>query len=386
MASCSVALQGFLVMAHLNFDEYIKQGEPDRQKRAENWQIAIGLQAVDGLKPSQYLIETAKRNIEGEISIDEVSNLIDAYYQSKEGRTESEKQEGVEEADKVSKAIAKLLGEQSFTFSVATYANIHRRIFAGVLKHAGEYRTYNITKKEWVLDGDTVTYAPWELLRETLNYDFEVEKTFSYQPLDKVATIKHIAHFSSGIWQIHAFAEGNTRTTAIFMILYLRSLGYTIGNDPFAANSWYFRNALVRANYTNHAKGIVSTPEYLERFFRNILYGANYELKNRYLHISASKEIDPNWQIDFNVQADGTLSGTLSGTLNESQKKVLIIISKCQGINGSGIIEKLQMPRDTFNKVIKVLVSAPLQYVARHGSKKTGGYVLTEKGRAFLNP
>lgn len=266
-----------------SFDEYLRQGEPSQKERAENWKTAIGLQAVDGLQPSAYLIDVAKRNIEGEISLDESRKLIDSYYQSKTVRTPKDEDE--EEADKVSANIAKILASKTFAFNTNGYVSLHRRIFEGVFKHAGEIRQYDISKKEWVLEGDSVNYLNWEDLRRALDWDIEQEKNFSYKGLTDDEKIEHIAKFISGIWQIHAFREGNTRTTAIFTIQYLRSLGYEVNNEMFAKHSWYFRNALVRANYRNINKDIDYSPIYLVRFFRNLLLKDSWVLKNRYLHI-----------------------------------------------------------------------------------------------------
>ena len=271
-----------------SFDEYLRQGEPSQKERAENWKTAIGLQAVDGLQPSAYLIDVAKRNIEGEISLDETRKLIDSYYQSKTVRTPKDEDE--EEADKVSANIAKILASKTFAFNTNGYVSLHRRIFEGVFKHAGEIRQYDISKKEWVLEGDSVNYLNWEDLRRALDWDIEQEKNFSYKGLTDDEKIEHIAKFISGIWQIHAFREGNTRTTAIFTIQYLRSLGYEVNNEMFAKYSWYFRNALVRANYRNIQKGIDYSPIYLVRFFRNLLLGESWVLKNRYLHIQPTDE------------------------------------------------------------------------------------------------
>ena len=266
-----------------SFDEYLRQGEPSQKESAENWKTAIGLQAVDGLQPSAYLIDVAKRNIEGEITLDETRKLIDSYYQSKNVRTT--KDEDDEEADKVSANIAKILASKTFAFNTNGYVSLHRRIFEGVFKHAGEIRQYDISKKEWVLEGDSVNYLNWEDLRRALDWDIEQEKNFSYKGLTDDEKIEHIAKFISGIWQIHAFREGNTRTTAIFTIQYLRSLGYEVNNEMFAKHSWYFRNALVRANYRNINKDIEYSPIYLVRFFRNLLLKDSWVLKNRYLHI-----------------------------------------------------------------------------------------------------
>ena len=273
-----------------SFDEYLRQGEPSQKESAENWKTAIGLQAVDGLQPSAYLIDVAKRNIEGEITLDETRKLIDSYYQSKTVRTPKDEDE--EEADKVSANIAKILASKTFAFNTNGYVSLHRRIFEGVFKHAGEIRQYDISKKEWVLEGDSVNYLNWEDLRRALDWDIEQEKNFSYKGLTDDEKIEHIAKFISGIWQIHAFREGNTRTTAIFTIQYLRSLGYKVNNEMFAKHSWYFRNALVRANYRNIQKGIDYSPIYLVRFFRNLLLKDSWVLKNRYLHIRPTD----NWK------------------------------------------------------------------------------------------
>ena len=271
-----------------SFDEYLRQGEPSQKESAENWKTAIGLQAVDGLQPSAYLIDVAKRNIEGEITLDETRKLIDSYYQSKTVRTPKDEDE--EEADKVSANIAKILASKTFAFNTNGYVSLHRRIFEGVFKHAGEIRQYDISKKEWVLEGDSVNYLNWEDLRRALDWDIEQEKNFSYKGLTDDEKIEHITKFISGIWQIHAFREGNTRTTAIFTIQYLRSLGYEVNNEMFAKHSWYFRNALVRANYRNIQKGIDYSPIYLVRFFRNLLLKDGWVLKNRYLHIRPTDE------------------------------------------------------------------------------------------------
>ena len=249
------------------FDKYIKNLPPTRKELGHAWSAAIGLQDVDGLKPSEYLYETAKKNIDGEISVDEAGELINSYYESKDGTVER----GTEEADKVSARIAKLLSDNAFVFSPAQYISIHKELFQGIYDHAGKLRDYNITKKEWVLEGDTVSYGGALDLRETLDYDLEQERIFRYNGLTMTETVHHLAIFISRLWQIHAFGEGNTRTTAVFFIKYLRQLGFSADNDLFADNSWYFRNALVRANYNNIQKGIYETTEFLEKFLRNLL-------------------------------------------------------------------------------------------------------------------
>ena len=272
----------------LEFDQYIRQGEPMEQERAAIWRTAIGLQAVDGLHTSDYLKETALKHIEGEIDIDEARQLIKTYYQYKSTREAIDDDQ--READKASANITKILSSSSLDFSAKGFLALHRRIFEGVLKHAGEIRKYDITKKEWVLDTDTVNYLNWEDLFRALEFDIEQERNFSYKNLSLEQQVLHITQFVSGLWQIHPFGEGNTRTTAVFTILYLRHIGFSVENDLFANHSWYFRNALVRANYKNAVKGVDYSPIYLERFFRNLLMGEQWDLRNRYLHISASAE------------------------------------------------------------------------------------------------
>ena len=282
---------------YINFDEYIRQGEPEKRERAEAWRVAIGLQAVDGLKTSEYLQETARRNIEGEITIDEARELVKQYYVKKTAHDEGD--EDKEEADRVSSNISKLLQTDAFTYSVAGLAAIHRAIFEGVFKHAGRFRDYDISKKEWVLRGDSVLYGRWQDLRMAIEYDLEQERQFDYTPLNKDQMVEHLAKFIAGLWQIHPFGEGNTRTTAVFAIKYLRSQGFSVDNDLFERHSWYFRNALVRASYRNLQKGINYEPLFLVRFFRNLLLGENNTLKNRYMMIDGPEE----WRMPESEQA-----------------------------------------------------------------------------------
>ena len=263
------------------FEEYSKEKEPAKYYKSYAWKTAIGLQQVDGLEPSEYLIKTAEQNINGDISFDDAHALISSYY-----KTSKTKADRTEEADKVSVRIAQIISENSFVFSPVELMTIHKRLFEGIYSHAGRIRDYNITKDEWVLDGDTVTYGNAFNLRETLEYDFGVEKNFNYNGLSTEQIISHIARFISNLWQIHIFGEGNTRTTAVFLIKYLGKLGFNVTNDIFAENSWYFRNALVRANYNNRAKGVFETTKYLELFLHNLLLGEDNILSNSELHVN----------------------------------------------------------------------------------------------------
>ena len=366
-----------------SFDEYLRQGEPLQKERAENWKTAIGLQAVDGLQPSAYLIDVAKRNIEGEISLDETRKLIDSYYQSKTVRTPKDEDE--EEADKVSANIAKILASKTFAFNTNGYVSLHRRIFEGVFKHAGEIRQYDISKKEWVLEGDSVNYLNWEDLRRALDWDIEQEKNFQYKGLSDDEKIEHIAKFISGIWQIHAFREGNTRTTAIFTIQYLRSLGYEVNNEMFAKHSWYFRNALVRANYRNINKDIEYSPIYLVRFFRNLLLGESWVLKNRYLHIDPTDEWKvqprlatpqvphtPHQKVDRKGGQKTEKVGRKGG--QKTKDSILSLIASDPFVTTNEMSKQLQINRSAISKHIKKLKED--QIIERIGPDKGGKWII----------
>lgn len=332
----------------LDFEEYIRHTDASKKDKSLAWATAIGLQKVDALKTSAYLYETAKQNIEGELSFDEAKNLIDSYYENRISRTDDE-DERTEEADKVSSRIAQILSEPSFNFSPSYLIAIHQRLFEGIFKFAGKIRDYDITKKEWVLNGDTVMYGAAFELKSALDYDFDQERAFNYKGLSKNQIVKHISFFVSRLWQIHAFGEGNTRTTAVFIIKYLRSLGFKAENDIFAENSWYFRNALVRANYSNLKKGIQENPVYLERFFRNLLFDENNELKNRYLHIDYEKYQSKNDNANDNVNDNVKITKNQQKIIDEIKKNPFVTqeeLSKSVGITLVNInrnMKKLQV-------------------------------------------
>ena len=380
---------------YIDFDEYIRQGEPDKSEKATNWRTAIGLQAVDGLKTSEYLKETARKHIEGEIDIDQARELIKSYYQSKQSHEPDDDE--MQEADKVSANITKILASASLDFSSQGMIALHRRIFDGVFKHAGKIRDYDITKKEWVLENDTVHYLNWEDLRRALGYDIEQERNFSYKGLTKDDLISHITHFVSGIWQIHAFCEGNTRTTAVFTILYLRDIGFKVNNDMFADHSWYFRNALVRANYRNAVKGIDYTPVYLERFFRNLLLGEQWDLRNRYLHIHPSRE----WSVQPNLAAPTsaaslpdkypTSTRQASGKLHTDNDNIIKLVCaiKDKQLSVKEMLVAMGLKdRESFLKLYlspaigEGFVRMLYPNSPRHPRQK---YLLTAKGLAFVN-
>lgn len=373
---------------YINFDEYIRQGEPQQKERAEAWRVAIGLQAVDGLKTSEYLQQTARRNIEGEITIDEARELVKEYYIKKTAHDNDDADK--EEADRVSSNISKLLQTNAFTYSVAGLAAIHRDIFEGVFKHAGRFREYDISKKEWVLRGDSVIYGRWQDLRMAVEYDLDQERQFDYSVLNKDLMVEHLAKFVSGLWQIHPFCEGNTRTTAIFTIKYLRSQGFSVNNDLFERHSWYFRNALVRANYRNLNKGINYEPLFLVRFFRNLLLGENNTLKNRYMMIDPPED----WKMPAGEQVPHkypTSTPQVQDKLHTNNPDIVKMVQAigCQELTVKEMMEMLGL-KDRKNVLNLYLTPAIADGYVRllypdkphHPRQK---YLLTVKGLALYN-
>lgn len=290
-----VAFCGFSIynqdMAETNdfVSEYKTVGDPGKQEKARNWDVAIGLQQVDGLQPSRYLYRVARDNIEGRLTHADVAESLHKYYQTDNGRAEAP---DTMEADQVSNRIAELLGNPSFTFAPTTLLSIHEYLFRDSLpaEWVGRIRDKDITKAEPALNGDTVRYAWHADIEKTLEYDFDREQQFKYAGLSPRAQMQHIAEFISGIWQIHPFREGNTRTTAVFAIKYLRSKGFQADNVLFKDNAEYFRNALVRANYENVSTGVPRTMEYLYRFFGNLLLDEHNTLSVSDTHINIANE------------------------------------------------------------------------------------------------
>ena len=306
-------------------------------------ETGMGLQDVDGLKNSTYFINESEKYVKGEITLDELEEVITSYYKNK-----PEEKERTEEADIVSARIAKLISDDSFTFTVGQFVSIHKQLFEGVFAHAGKLRTYNFTKKEWVLDGASVLYSDYRLIETTLQYDFETERKFDYSHLSKNELVDHLAIFISNLWQIHAFEEGNTRTTAVFIIKYLRSLGYDVTNDAFAKNAWYFRNALVRANYRHLRKGVFEDRSFLVKFLRNLILNENNQLHNRDLHISPVQQPQES----------------------SRETKILVLMGNNPSIKLDEIAEQLNVSLRTIKNAVSALIKEGK--VERLGGKKMG--------------
>ncbi len=319
----------------------------DKKKYIIN--TGIGLQDVDHLKNSKYFISESNRYINGEISLNELENIIFSYYVNKPNDGDR-----TEEADKIAIRIARIISEDSFTFTVGQLLAIHKELFIDVLSHAGKIRTYNFSKKEWVLDNDSVIYGDYRDLEMTLAYDFEQEKKFKYQGLSMDEIIEHLAIFIANLWQIHVFEEGNTRTTAVFFIKYLRSLGFNVTNDSFAKNAWYFRNALVRANYNNVVKGVYEDYSFLIKFLRNLLLGEHNELLNRTLHVS-------------NIQAKQIVS---------KESYIIELIKLNPKITTEELSKNLGVSVRTIKNVLKSLVIA--NKITRKNGKRFGYWVVVE--------
>lgn len=368
---------------YIDFEAYERVAEPHKRERVSVWRTAIGLQDVDGLKVSDYLKETAVKHIEGDITIDEVREQLKAYYVNKatHDKDDVEKQE----ADRVAGNIAKLLSEKSFSFTALEFLNIHRHLFEGVFKHAGEIRPYDISKKEWVLQGDTVVYGRAADIMMALRYDIQQEKDFNYNGLSTDGIIAHIVDFVTLLWQNHPFREGKTRTTAVFVIKYLRSIGFEVDNDLFANNSWYFRNALVRANYRNPSKGIEPDKSFLVMFFRNLMLGEQNELKNRYMLIGNSDA--DNTHTSTRTSTHTSMMDIAAGLSDNVKRLILSIGSEEKSVKEMMDVVGLKN-RPNFLEyslepaIVEGLVRMKYPNSPRHPRQK---YLLTVKGLAVYD-
>ncbi len=253
----------------------------NRDLKKENWEIAIGLNKVDGLNPSPYLKELILESVNGESSYKEIEEKLHRYYENRDLSKREER--NTRECDIVSTRIAELLEDGSFIFSPIYLKSIHRYLFDGVFEdsiknYAGVFRDYNISKKEEVLNGKSVVYGNYQDLMEYLKYDFEEEKNIDYTKLSPEKQVERISKFTSAIWQIHPFVEGNTRTTAVFIEKYLRTKGYDVNNDLFKENSVFFRNALVISNFSDINLKISPDFKYLHSFFSKLLINHDEKL------------------------------------------------------------------------------------------------------------
>lgn len=351
------------------FDKYYEAPEPGRRERAYGWATAIGLQDVDGLRPSQYLIDTAKRNIEGEISADEARRLVDEYYATK---GEHDISEDTVEADKVSARINQIIHAPSFRLSPEFYLGLHGKIFEGVFSHAGEIRTVDLSKREWVLNGDSVRYEASFLIEKSLAYDFSQETKFKYKGLSEDAFVEHFASFISGIWQIHPFREGNTRTTAVFAIKYLRSKGFDVTNDLFADKSFYFRNALVRANYENQKLNVDKTRLPLEEFFKVLLYGDIIELHNRFLKIGQEYGTTAGEALSGKHRGDDVINDVTNDVIKftKSEESAVKAIVRNPRLSAARLSELLGVKHRQAQRVIASLKKKA--GLKRRGARKNG--------------
>ena len=258
--------------------DYIEEPKTDSYYKHQDWDMAIGLQEVDNLKPSKYFEELVDENSVGNLSLSDVKNKLKEYYSEKAKSNEIDKNEF--ECDFVSTRIVELLNMNKFELSVDYLKFVHKYLFQDVYEFAGKFRTVNFSKREKILNHNSVAYGDYKTLTESLEYDIEQEKNKDYSG-SIIRLIEGITDFTSRIWQVHPFREGNTRTTAVFIEKYLISLGYNVDNTMFKNKSIYFRNALVRSNYFNNDLNIKEDNKYLIKFYENLLLHKNNNLHSK---------------------------------------------------------------------------------------------------------
>ena len=259
-----------------SINDYKEEYKSSNYIKQLQWDMAIGLQEIDNLKPSKYFEKLVNENIDGNLTIDQVMNELREYYIENENKNELDHNEM--ECDFVSTRIVELLQEDNFELSVDYLKYVHKYLFQDVYKLAGNFRTVDFSKPEIILNNDSVAYGDSRTLKESLEYDISLEKEKNYKDMSIVEVINNVTKFSSNIWQVHPFREGNTRTTALFIEKYLISLGYNVDNTLFKDKSVYFRNALVRSNYFNNELCIKEDSSYLIKFYENLLLGKNNNL------------------------------------------------------------------------------------------------------------
>ena len=266
-----------------SINDYIEKETSKNHVKQLEWDMAIGLQKVDNLKPSKYLEKLLQENVTGKKTIFEVEKELKEYYKEKEKNNEVNHNEL--ECDLVSTRTVELLQEDNFELSIDYLKYVHKYLFQEVYEFAGEFRKVDFSKHERILNNDSVAYGDHKLLEQSLDYDITLEKNKNYKEMNIVDVINNITDFSSRIWQIHPFREGNTRTTALFIEKYLVSLGYNVDNTLFKDKSVYFRNALVRSNYFNNCLNIKEDNSFLIKFYENLLLGKNNNLHSKDLII-----------------------------------------------------------------------------------------------------
>ena len=262
-----------------SINDYIETETPKNYVKQLEWDMAIGLQEVDNLKPSKYLEKLLQENVTGEKTIYEVEKELKEYYVEKEKNNDVNHNEL--ECDLVSTRIVELLQENNFELSIDYLKYVHKYLFQDAYEFSGVFRTIDFSKHDRILNNDSVAYGDHKLLEQSLDYDITLEKNKNYKEMNIVDVINNITDFSSRIWQIHPFREGNTRTTALFIEKYLVSLGYNVDNTLFKDKSVYFRNALVRSNYFNNYLNIKEDNSFLIKFYENLLLGKNNNLHSK---------------------------------------------------------------------------------------------------------
>ncbi|MCQ2367831.1 MAG: Fic family protein [Kiritimatiellae bacterium] len=352
-----------------DFNQYYEAVEPGQRERAFAWTTAIGLQDVDGLKPSEYLIKTAKRHIEGEISASDARKLVDAYYEIK---GDHDAPSDTEEADKVAARMIAIINTPSFTLSPEYFIGLHAKIFEDVFPHAGRIRDVDLFKREWVLNGDSVQYGAAFMIQESLVGAFHRESKFKYSGLGEDELAEHFAEFIATIWQIHPFREGNTRTTALFAIKYLQAKGFDVANDLFRDKSFYFRNALVRANYEDFRNKIDKTILPLAEFFKVLLFDAEIELRNRYLRVGQEYGTSTAKAIEDMHRADVVVNDVVNVvvTLTQPEEKAAKAILRNGRVSAKELATVIGvLPRQAQRIIASLKVKAGLK---RRGSDKSG--------------
>ena len=355
-------------MKNNNFEEYINGLEKEKYYKGYLWDTAIGLLDAVGVETSEYLWEVARDSIYGDTKIHEVERQVSAYYDQETWRSKDRSTEG---ADRIAARIVTLLADPAFYFTPEHYIDIHKKLYGGLFDYAGKVRTRDITRNEWVLGDKIVTYSDAGELLEALIYGMSLEMDYSYLNLPVDEAIKHIAQFFARLWQLHVFEEGNTVATAVFLLKYLNFLGLEVAGDVFSKNAKYFRNALVRANYSDEENGIYAKLDFLEIFLRNLILKEYNSLRNEDLLVTKEKEQKSDPIIDpIEVKNDPINNGNDPKKLTRREQTIYNYIKNGSQMNRNDMARKLKCSEATVKRAIVKLTKMGL--IVREGSNKTG--------------
>ena len=265
--------------------ETIKKYLTSRNKQEREacllWLTAFGIQSVVDLKPSADLLRIIINHIEGKYDIERTRSEVRAFYHEQHKQSHGGgHHHRFEEADKVAVRIVDYFERGEFELTPESFSFAHRSMFHNLYHNSGQLREAAASKKEWVLGNTAVLYPKHEEIKPYLNYLFSNERSIDLSKLTPQHRLRHLCEFIAKLFMINAFQYANSRATFVYSMKYFLSLGYHFQNDTFFREAWFFRNAIIRACYTNMHQGVYPTTMHMEMFLGNLFLNEENELRN----------------------------------------------------------------------------------------------------------